>query len=265
MTATSDAGYTPAYTLNNQWRSARERLQLLEGVCDPITARNLDRVGVGAGWHCLELGAGAGSVARMLCDRVGPTGRVLAVDLEPALLADVAEPNLEVRRLDVVTDALPEAAFDLIHTRAVLLHIPQRDEVLPKLIRALRPGGVLLLEEMDVTPAFEVPDSLFLRTIQAAWGRMIEAGAAIFWAATVPTILEPAGLVDVGSHRHRLTFTGASPMAEFHRITWAQLLEGQPYTDEERATIAAGDAEVAKPGGEYTAWDVVAAWGRRPT
>ena len=247
MATTSDAGYTPAYTLDNQWRAARERLQLLEGCCDPITEGNLDRVGVGAGWHCLELGAGAGSVARMLCDRVGPTGRVLAVDLEPALLADLAAPNLEVRRVDVVTDELPEAEFDLIHTRAVLLHIPQRDDVLPKLIRALRPGGVLLLEEMDVTPAFEVPDGVFLRTIQAAWGRMIEAGAAIFWAAGVPTILEPAGLVDVGSHRDRVTFTGASPMAEFHRITWAQLLESQPYTDEERATIEAGAAELTRP------------------
>ena len=265
MTATSDAGYTPAYTLDNQWRAARERLQLLEVCLDPITARNFDRVGVGAGWQCLEVGAGAGSVTRMLCDRVGPAGRVLAVDLEPALLADLTAPNLEVRRLDVVTDELPEAEFDLIHTRSVLLHIPQRDDVLAKLIRALRPGGVLLLEEVDVTPAFAVPDCQFLRTIQAAWHRLIEAGADIHWAGTVPSLLEPAGLVDVGSHRDHVTFTGASPMAEFHRITWAQLLESQPYTDEERATIEAGAALIAQPGGDYTAWDIVAAWGRRPT
>jgi SAM-dependent methyltransferase len=265
MTATSDAGYTPAYTLDNQWPAARERLQLLEVCLDPITARNFDRVGVGAGWHCLEVGAGAGSVARMLSDRVGPTGRVLAVDLEPALLADLTAPNLEVRRLDVVADELPEAAFDLIHTRSVLLHIPQRDDVLAKLIRALRPGGVLLLEEVDVTPAFAVPDCQFLRTIQAAWYRLIEAGADIHWAGTVPSLLEPAGLVDVGSHRDLVTFTGASPMAEFHRITWAQLLESQPYTAEERATIEAGAALIAEPGGDYTAWDIVAAWGARPT
>jgi SAM-dependent methyltransferase len=263
MTATSDPEYTPAYTLDNQWGAARERLQLLEGCCDPITEGNLDRVGVGPGWHCLEVGAGAGSVVRILCDRVGAEGRVLAVDLEPALLDGLAGPNLEVRRVDVVTDELPEAEFDLIHTRAVLLHIPQRDVVLEKLIRALRPGGILLAEEMDVTPAYEASDSGFVRTIHAAWDRLIAAGADIFWAARLSSVLETAGLVDVGGHRHPMTFTGASPMAEFHRITWAQLLESQPYTDEERAIIAAGSAELTRPGGNYTAWDVVAAWGRK--
>ncbi len=264
MTASPETGYTPAYTLDNQWRAARERLQLLEVCCDPVTERNLDKAGLEAGWHCLEVGAGAGSVVRMLCDRVGPEGRVLAVDLEPALLADLSAPNLEVRRVDVVTDELPEAEFDLIHTRAVLLHIPQRAEVLPKLIRALRPGGVLLLEEMDVSPAWEPSDSLYRRTIGAAWSRMVAGGADIFWAAKVPGLLQDAGLVDVNSHRDLLTFTGASAMAEFFRITWMQLLESQPYTDEERAVIEAGRALMAQPGGDYVGWDVVAAWGRRP-
>src|SRR5919108_803098 len=138
MTGTSGADYTPAYTLDNRWRAARERLEVLEAACDPFTARHLDEVGVEPGWHCLEVGAGAGSVARMLCERVGPDGRVVAVDLEPALLADVSAPNLEVRRLDIVVDELPEAAFDLVHTRLVLLHLPPRDELVLKLARALR-------------------------------------------------------------------------------------------------------------------------------
>jgi len=115
-----------------------------------------------------------------------------------------------------------------------------------------------------VTPAFAVPDCQFLRTIQAAWYRLIEAGADIHWAGTVPDLLEPAGLENVGSCRDLVTFTGASPLAEFHRITWAQLLESQPYTDEERATIADGAALISQPGGDYIAWDIVAAWGRRP-
>src|SRR5205085_11955277 len=102
MSTTSDRDYTPAYTLDNKWRAARERLGMLEAACDPLTAKHLDKVGVGPGWHCLEVGAGAGSVARMLCERVGPDGRVVAVDLEPGLLADVSAPNLEVQRLDIV-------------------------------------------------------------------------------------------------------------------------------------------------------------------
>ena len=102
MTAASESDYTPAYTLDNTWEAARDRLETLEVSCDPYTASHLDKIGVAPGWHCLEVGAGAGSVTRMLCDRVGPDGHVLAVDLEPTLLADLSLPNLEVRRLDVV-------------------------------------------------------------------------------------------------------------------------------------------------------------------
>lgn len=265
MTTTSDPDYTPAYTLDNAWRAARERLSHLEMACDPITIGHLDRVGVGPGWHCLEVGAGGGSVVRMLCDRVGPDGRVLALDLEPTLLADLAAPNLEVRRCDVVVDALPEAGFDLVHTRAVLMHIPQRAEVLPRLVAALRPGGVLLLEEMDLTPAYEA-DDLLARTFQAMYRPILDAGAPLdlFWAHGLAEYLAPAGLVDVGCIRHRTTFTGGSALAHFFRVTWEQYLESQPYTDAERAVMAEGIGAMSDPAATFVAWDQVAAWGHRP-
>jgi SAM-dependent methyltransferase len=264
MTATDETGYSPAYLLDNQWRAARERLELLELCCDPMTVRHLDQHGVGAGWHCLEVGAGAGSVVRMLCDRVGPEGRVVAVDLEPALLAGLSAPNLEVRRQDVVVEPLPEAAFDLIHTRAVLVHIPQRDEVLASLVRALRPGGLLLVEEIDLLPTFEQPDSIFRRTVETAYPPLFAVGIDPGWAATLPALLESAGLVDRGSDRDPMTFTGGSPLAEFHRITWQQFAENTPYSEAERTVIEAGRAALALPGGPYLAWDYVTAWGRRP-
>ncbi|HEV8624034.1 MAG TPA: class I SAM-dependent methyltransferase [Acidimicrobiia bacterium] len=264
MSAPSDRDYTPAYTLDNRWRAARERLEMLEAACDPLTARHLDTVGVGSGWQCLEAGAGAGSVARMLCERVGADGRVVAVDLEPALLADLSAPNLAVERLDVVTDELPEAAFDLVHTRAVLLHIPQRNDVVPKLIRALRPGGVLLLEELELTETFAVDDDVFRPSIQAMYRPLQDAGMDVYWAATMQALLEAAGLEDVDTLRELMTFTGQSPLAEFFRITYAQFLESQPYTDAERALMQAGSAALAQPGGRYVAWEMVTSWGRRP-
>ena len=265
MTSMTDPEYTPAYMLDNAWRAARDRLTHLEAACDPFTEDHLDEVGIGPGWHCLEVGAGGGSVVRRLCDRVGPEGRVLAVDLEPALIADLERPNLEVRRLDVVVDELPQAAFDLVHTRAVLMHIPQRDEVLPRLVGALKPGGVLLLEEMDLTPTYQA-DDLMTRTIEALYRPIFDAGAPLdlLWAATLPDLLGPAGLVDVGSNRVRMTFTGGSAMANFWRVTFEQLLETQPYTEAERAVMAEGMAVMQAPGETFVAWDMVAAWGRRP-
>ena len=265
MTATPDAGYTPAYTLDNAWRAARERLECLETGCDPYTAGHLDKVGVGPGWSCLEVGAGGGSVVRMLCDRVGPEGRVLAVDLEPTLLAGLEAPNLEVRRLDVVVDEMPEAEFDLVHARAVLMHIPQRTAVLPRLVGTLRPGGVLLLEEMDLTPAFQADDPL-RSSLDAIYRPLLEADAGmdLCWAATVPELLAPAGLVGVESLRERVTFTGGSALAQFYRITFTQFLENWPYTDAEREIIEQGCEALLVPGPTYTAWTMVTAWGRRP-
>jgi SAM-dependent methyltransferase len=265
LTSMTDPEYTPAYTLDNAWRAARERLAHLEAACDWLTAEHLDTVGVGPGRHCLEVGAGGGSVVRMLCDRVGPEGRVLAVDLETALLEGLEAPNLEVRRLDVVVDELPDGAFDLVHTRAVLMHIPQRADVIPRLVRALRPGGVLLLEEMDLTPAFEA-DDLLTRTFQAMYRPILDAGAPLdlFWAHTLAEHLEPAGLVDVHGVRDRMTFAGGSALAHFFRVTWEQFLESQPYTDAERAVMAEGIGAMTDPGATFVAWDFVTAWGRRP-
>jgi SAM-dependent methyltransferase len=259
-----DAGYSPAYTLDNTWSAAQERLRSLELCLDPLTEQYLDQLGVGPGWHCLEVGAGAGSVVRLLCDRVGADGRVLAVDLEPGLLGGLTAENLAVQRLDVVTDALPEAEFDLIHTRAVLLHIPQRHDVLRKLVRALRPGGVLLLEEMDVEPAFAVPESIFRRTIEVAWHQINAAGGDIFWGTKMRAALQDAGLVEVDEARVPTTFTGGSTLAEFHRLTLLQLLESKHFSQAERAIVEAGLAALAEPGGDYLAWHMVAAWGRRP-
>src|SRR5215467_8947307 len=138
------------YLLDNAWSDGRARLDAVEEFLDPGTIALLERRGVGAGWTCLELGAGGGSIARWLASRVGATGRVLATDLDTRHLVDVAElANVEVRRHDIVAETLPEAAFDLVHARLVLEHLRERDEVLRKLVRALKRGGWLLVESVD--------------------------------------------------------------------------------------------------------------------
>jgi ubiquinone/menaquinone biosynthesis C-methylase UbiE len=126
-----------------------ERLHILQRACDPASIRWLQQLGVGPGWRCLEVGAGGGSLAAWLADRVGPTGAVLATDLRIDQIAGLAAPNLQVRVHDVVADPLDEAAYDLVHLRFVLMHIRERATVLRKLVAALRPGGWLLVEDAD--------------------------------------------------------------------------------------------------------------------
>jgi ubiquinone/menaquinone biosynthesis C-methylase UbiE len=122
------------------------RLRALERVFDPTTVRFLDEtVQVAPGWRCLELGAGAGSLTRWLADRVGPTGKVVAVDVNCRFLNDLP-PNVEVVQGDVATVEFCDG-FDLVHHRAVLAYVGDPEDVLARAARALVPGGWMLSEE----------------------------------------------------------------------------------------------------------------------
>jgi SAM-dependent methyltransferase len=137
------------YTFENSGSQAATRFSALAEIFDPGTIRHLSEIGVGSGWHCLEVGAGGGSIAAWLCDRVGGNGQVIATDIDTRFLEPLNRSNLEVRRHDITLDPLPEAEFDLVHFRLVLGHLPNRDEILGRLVTALRPGGWLLAEEFD--------------------------------------------------------------------------------------------------------------------
>ena len=118
---------TEEYLFDNDWMMARERLAALERDRDRATIRCLEAIGVSAGWHCLEIGGGGGSITAWLCERVGSMGRVLATDTNTRFLAALDYPGLEVRTHNVVTDGLPAVEFDLVHTRLVLTHLPERE------------------------------------------------------------------------------------------------------------------------------------------
>ena len=116
-----------------------------------------------AGIGIVNAGAGGGSFARWLADRVGMGGEIVAADLDVRLLEDLNASNVEIRQLDLVRDELPEATFDFVHTRMVLMHIAARDAVLARLVRALRPGGTVMIEEQDVFPIALAPAGSYVR------------------------------------------------------------------------------------------------------
>ena len=140
-----------------------DRQGALSALFDWWTFRHLDAVGIGPSWHCWEVGAGGPGVVRWLAGRVGPTGHVLATDLDVSRLVASAGAAVEVRRHDVVADPVPAAAFDLVHARLVLVHLAERERVLRSLAAAVRPGGWLVVEDADpeLQPLAcpDVPDS----------------------------------------------------------------------------------------------------------
>jgi SAM-dependent methyltransferase len=223
MTQLDDAA-PGTYAWDNGWVEARRRLELLEQVWDPVSFGSLQQIAVQPGWRCLEIGGGYGSIVRWLCNTVGPHGRVVTVDLDARFLRAIESPNLDVIEADVVREGLPAGPFDFAHTRAVLMHIPARDELLPELINRLRPGGTLLLEEFDFY-AMEASLSPFYRSFALEAAEILRAavGMQSTWARALPHRLCELGLTDVRARATTSLFRGGSPEAEFWRISWIQV------------------------------------------
>ena len=147
------------------------RFKALSQMFDGTTKRYLSRCGLRHGWQCLEAGAGGGSIAVWLSKRVGLTGQVIATDIDTRFLETKKLQNLRVWRHDITCDPLPSHAFDLVHTRMMLIHLSERDQVLKRLAAALKPGGWLVAEEFDglslaADPTIS-PGEVVLKTYQA--------------------------------------------------------------------------------------------------
>lgn len=223
METTKDAGLA-TYGWDNGWSEARRRLDLLEQTWDPQTRDSLRDVGLQAGWRCLEIGGGGGSVVRWLCDAVGPQGRVVTVDLDTRFLEVIDAPNLDVFKADVMSEGLPDGLFDLVHTRAVLMHIPARDRLLAEIVARLRPAGALLLEEFDFHSMGASPSPAYgAFGFDAADISRRTVGMDTTWARHLPLRLSVLGLCDIRARITTSLFRGGSPEAELYRLSWIQV------------------------------------------
>lgn len=190
-----------AYVFDNDNANSYEQHRCLAAAYDPLTTARLAETGVTDGWNCLEVGAGGGSVAHWLADRVAPSGSVLATDVKPQHITERA--GLTTVRHDVVTDPLREGAFDLVHARLLLMHLPERLAVLDKLVRSLKPGGWLQLDECDVSygPSLLAADEHareIYETFLAARAAVMDAARADGgWGQRVASAMRNAGLVGI--------------------------------------------------------------------
>lgn len=216
-------GVAPAWEDRESW------LSLLQELFDPATMERLERVGVAAGWHVLEVGAGKGSIAAWLARRVGAAGRVVATDVDTGFLERLTEPNLEVRRHDVLSDDLPAERFDLVCCRALLVHLTEPERAIERMARWLKPGGVLFAEE-PWTDAGHLSHDPTVARAGRALTKLMDGGLA----RRLPVILRRAGLERIEAEGRLDFFKGGTQRAFFELL----VLEGAW-----KPRVAAGSVE----------------------
>ncbi len=260
-----------AYAFGNAHELQGERLRALEAALDAGTIRHLEGCGIAPGWRCLDVGAGGGSIADWMCERVGPDGSVLATDLDTTVLRARSRPNLDIRVHDVLADPFEPASFDLVHLRLLLAWLPEPRVALERALRALKPGGWLVAEELDFASVAtaQAPDeasrAAFERVLAAHLVALRErSGFDSRYGRRLPADMRHAGLADVRCEGRVSMWAGGNAGMRLWRLTFVQLREamvaaGAPANEVDRAIDLCEE-----PGMACLSPVVMAAWGRAP-
>jgi len=257
------------YMLVNKGKQAPVRFGALAALYDERTIGLLETLGIVCGWRCLEVGGGSGTIAKWLADRVGPTGYVLATDVDTRFLDPLQGPTLDVRPHDIGSDPLPDAEFDLIHSRLVLMHVRQRDTALARMVSSLKLGGWLLVEEYDscsVPPDPTLSSGEVLLQTHVAMLRLLEDGGVNRrYGRLLSGLLRESGLTSVGASAQLFMWQSGSPGIAMMRANFEQLREAM--IDANYITPQQFDEDLARlnnPSFMVPSSILWSAWGKRP-
>jgi SAM-dependent methyltransferase len=173
-------------------------------------ATALERLGVGSGWRCVDVGAGAGDVSVALAEVVGPTGRIFAVDSDPRARDEVAAAAAAAASAQVVAltqageDLLLPELVDLAFCRFLLMHVYEPAVVLARMRRATRPGGFVVAQE-PVTTAGRIDGT----PMSMPGARHPDVGAFL------PALVRDAGLDLVDAWAEAPAGAGPGPVAAY--------------------------------------------------
>ena len=259
----SGVGEASHYAFPHPAADESRRLELFENRLDPLTIRRIESLEIGLGARCLEIGGGRGSITRWLAERVGPEGHVTATDIDIGFLKAIDASNVEVRHHDLRSDTFPEESFDLVHTRAVLMHIRTDRELLCRIVSWLAPGGWLLLEEPDFGMWQAAADpvwALHPEAIKKAFPDMsLSRGRSLLRE------IHQLGLVDVGADAEADIVVPGTPLAEFNGLSMKALGPAQvaagALTPKQAAALSQRPSQDDFLGCGFV---YIGVWGRRP-
>jgi SAM-dependent methyltransferase len=156
---------------------AAYRLRILHALYGPGTRRVLRAAGLRPGMRVADLGCGVGMVTAMLAALVGPEGHVVGIDFSGAQLAHARErlcrheTNASFVEASATDTGLPPESFDLVYCRFLLIHLPDPERALREMRALLKPNGILVCEDGDLTSSGSEPPSA-LNAFADLWGRL---------------------------------------------------------------------------------------------
>lgn len=182
-----------------------ERLRLQARVWGPAAEQLLDQIGIAPGWRCLDLGCGGRGILGPLSQRVGPSGKVVGVERDAQQLAAARAyveeeklTNVEILDTDAYATGIPDASFDLVHVRFLFAPVGRDHELLTEMLRLVRRGGILAIQEPDASAWASHPPSPAWAALKTAILQAFKAGGGDFDAGVRTFgMLRSAGVKDV--------------------------------------------------------------------
>lgn len=185
-----------------------EEQRRLSRLNERLNAASLRATGIAAGDRILDLGCGLGQLTRAMAAAAGEGGWALGIDFSSAQVAEAKrlareaneESRIELRQGDAAAPPLREeewGAFDVAHARFLLEHVSDPLAVVRSMVRAVRPGGRIVLEDED-------------HDILRLWPE--PPGAEVMWRAYIQTYVRLGNDPSVGKKLvSLLNDAGASP------------------------------------------------------
>jgi SAM-dependent methyltransferase len=255
-------------------QSGRERLRVLSHIRQGATLDLLDKIGVRPGMSCLDVGCGGGEVSRELARRVGASGRVVGLDVNPTQLEIVRTETIAQKFLNIdyrVADAAAPPSnlgrFDVVYTRFLLCHLKRPAEALSWMVSSLKPGGVLAIEDCDFSGYFcHPPSPAFDRYVELTAEVIHRRGGDPYIGLKLPSMLLQFGLAIGG-----LAVTQPSDIVgevkllsalSMENVADAVLADGLANRDEVERLVAALHQIVPDPRTFASAARTIQVWGR---
>jgi SAM-dependent methyltransferase len=145
--------------------AAANRLRILHNTYGPGTRRVLLQAGIKRGMRVADLGCGTGMITQLLAELVGATGEVVGVDYSADQVVQAREllpaevTNVRFVAASATDTGLARESFDLVYCRFLLIHLKEPEAALREMRDLLKPTGIIVCEDGDLTSAGSEPPS----------------------------------------------------------------------------------------------------------